>query len=251
MYISVDQPTRSIRTARDAEGPLLLLGGEGHKPGSDPNTESRYRSLEEFGRRHWQTEHFPFRWSTQDYIPLDGVPYVGRLTRRSEHIHVATGFKKWGMTNGTAAAIILTDLILGRQNPWAKLYNAKRIKPLASAPNFIKENAAVARHFFGDRLRRGEQTPLSSLSRGEGKLVRLGGRKVAAYRDHQGQLHTLSPVCTHLGCHVSWNPAERSWDCPCHGSRFTGDGTLIQGPATQDLNHVSTDELRPPANDST
>ena len=177
MYISVDKPTRSIRTARDAEGPLLLLGGEGHKPGTDPKTESRYRSLEDFGRRHWQTEHFPFRWSTQDYMPLDGVPYVGRLTRRSEHIYVATGFKKWGMTNGTAAAIILTDLILGRQNPWAKLYDAKRIKPLASAPNFIKENAAVARHFFGDRLRRGEQTPLSSLGRGEGKLVRIARTK--------------------------------------------------------------------------
>ena len=245
MYISVDQPTRSIRTARDDEGPLLLLGGEGHKPGTDPETDRRYRSLEEFGRRHWQAERFPFRWSTQDYMPLDGVPYVGRLTRRGEHVYVATGFKKWGMTNGTAAAIILTDLILGRPNPWAELYDAKRIKPLASGPNFIKENAAVARHFFGDRLRRGQETPLSSLGRGEGKLVRIRGRKVAAYRDDEGQLHTLSPVCTHLGCHVSWNPAERSWDCPCHGSRFEGDGTLIQGPATKDLDHTPDEDSAP------
>ncbi len=235
MYINVSRPTRSVRTAYDEQGLLLLLGGEGHKPGAEPDTEARYRALEEFGRRHWQTHEFPYRWSTQDYSSVDGVPYVGRLTRRSEHIYVATGFKKWGMTNGTAAALILSDLILGRDNPWAKLFDAKRLKPLASASTFVTENAAVARHFFGDRVNRGERAEPEQLRPGEGGLLRLGGRKTAAYRDEQGELHTLSPVCTHMGCHVSWNPAERSWDCPCHGSRFAGDGMVIQGPATRDL----------------
>ena len=235
MYINIGQPTRSIRTARDGEGPLLLLGGEGHKPGADPDTRRRYGALEEFGRRHWAATEFPYRWSTQDYSPVDGVPYVGRLTRRSDHVYVATGFKKWGMTNGTAAAMILSDLILGRSNPWADLFDSKRLKPLASAPKFVKENASVAKHFVGDRLNRGEEAALGELKPGEGRMLKVHGRKTAAYRDDTGRLHALSPVCTHMGCHVNWNPAERSWDCPCHGSRFSGDGVVIQGPATRDL----------------
>jgi glycine/D-amino acid oxidase-like deaminating enzyme/nitrite reductase/ring-hydroxylating ferredoxin subunit len=237
MYINVGSPTRSIRTARDEQGLLLLLGGEGHKPGAEPDTAARYEALEQFGRRHWQAEEFPYRWSTQDYMPVDGVPYVGRLTRRSHHVYVATAFKKWGMTNGTAAALILADLILGRPNTWAKLFNAKRLKPVASAPLFVKENASVAKHFFRDRLNRGDPADIDALAPGEGKLVRVNGRKTAAYRDEHGRLHTSSPICTHLGCHVSWNPAERTWDCPCHGSRFSGEGRVVQGPATRDLAH--------------
>ncbi len=235
MYINISSPTRSVRTARDQGGMLLLLGGEGHKPGAEPDTEARYRALEAFGRRHWRADVFPYRWSTQDYMPLDGVPYVGRLVRRSDNIYVATGFKKWGMTNGTAAAIILSDTILGRKNRWAELFESKRLKPIASAPRFITENASVAKHFIGDRINRGETAALESLAAGEGRMLRLRGRKTAAYRDAEGRIHTLSPVCTHLGCHVNWNPAEASWDCPCHGSRFSGEGTLIQGPATRDL----------------
>jgi glycine/D-amino acid oxidase-like deaminating enzyme/nitrite reductase/ring-hydroxylating ferredoxin subunit len=235
MYINVSPPTRSVRTARDDGGLLLVLSGEGHKPGAEPDTEARYRALEDFARTHWGSNDFPFRWSTQDYNAVDKVPYVGRLTRRSDHVYVATAFKKWGMTNGVAAALILTDLILGRENPWAALYDSKRLKPLASAPAFVKENASVARHFFGDRLSRGDTTAADELSPGDGKTLKVDGKKTAAYRDVAGTLHLLSPVCTHMGCHVNWNPAEQSWDCPCHGSRFAGDGRVIQGPAVKDL----------------
>ncbi len=241
MYINIGQPARSVRTAYDEAGVLLILGGEGHKPGTNTDTTARYRALEEFGRRHWQTEDFPYRWSTQDYMPIDALPYVGRLTRRSEHVYVATGFKKWGMTNGTAAAVILSDLILGRENPWAKLFDAKRLTPLASAPKFVSENASVAGHFVGDRLKRGERAELAELAPGEGRLLNLDGRKTAAYRDADGTLYTLSPRCTHMGCHVNWNPAEKSWDCPCHGSRFSGDGVVIEGPATRDLDKREVD----------
>ena len=234
MYINVGSTTRSVRTARDADGLLLLVGGEGHKPGAEPDTEARYRTLEEFGRRHWGADAFPYRWSTQDYAPVDSVPYVGRLTRGSEHVYIATAFKKWGMTNGTAAAMILADLVVGRPNPWASLFDSKRLKPAASAPSFVKENASVAKHFFGDRLNRGDAS-LEEVGPGEGALVQLDGKKTAVYRDEEGVVHALSPVCTHLGCHVSWNPAETSWDCPCHGSRFSSEGTVIQGPATRDL----------------
>ena len=240
MYINSGVPTRSVRTARDERGLLLLVGGEGHKPGAEPDTDSRYRTLEDFARQHWNVEEFPYRWSTQDYMPVDDVPYVGRLTRRSDHVYVATAFKKWGMTNGTAAAIILAAAILGRENPWAALYDAKRLKPAASAPKFFKENASVAKHFVGDRLKRGDGGSPAQLVPGEGRMMKLDGRKTAVYKDEGGAVHALSPVCTHLGCHVGWNPAERSWDCPCHGSRFSGEGRVIQGPATRDLERRDT-----------
>jgi glycine/D-amino acid oxidase-like deaminating enzyme len=235
MYINMGIPTRSLRTARDERGLLLLVGGEGHKPGTEPDTERRYRTLEEFAHNHFDVTEFPYRWSTQDYMPVDDVPYVGRLTRRSDHVYVATGFKKWGMSNGTAAAIVLTDLILGRPNRWAELYDAKRLKPVASAPKFVKENAAVGKRWLLDRIGRTEEAALDELGPGEGRIATLDGKKRAVYRAESGALHVLSPVCTHLACHVSWNPAEQSWDCPCHGSRFAGDGTVIQGPAARDL----------------
>ena len=235
MYLNSGTPTRSVRTARDERGLLLLVGGEGHKPGKEPDTESPYRTLEDFARRHWGVDEFPYRWSTMDYMPVDGVPYVGRLTRGSEHVLVATGFQKWGMTNGTAAAMVLADRILGRDNPWADLYDSKRMTVRASAPKFVKENAAVASYFFGDRAKAlGGGSP-DSLAPGDGAVMRVNGRPTAVCRDGDGTVHAVSPVCTHLGCHVSWNKAESSWDCPCHGSRFAADGTLLHGPATKDL----------------
>ena len=245
MYINVGTPTRSVRTAGEDGRLLVLVGGEGHKPGTEPETERRYRTLEEFTSRHFGTSDFRYRWSTQDYMPVDKVPYIGRLTRTNVRVDVATGFNKWGMAHGTAAAMMLADAILGRPSPWADLYDAKRLKPVASTPKFVKENASAARHFFGDRLNRGDGDSPEALAPGEGRLLRVGGRKTAVYRDESGALHALSPVCTHMGCHVNWNPAERSWDCPCHGSRFSGDGQVIQGPATGDLERRELPARRP------
>jgi glycine/D-amino acid oxidase-like deaminating enzyme len=237
MYINVSPPTRSIRTAPFEEVRLLLLGGEGHRPGEEPDTERRYRNLEEFVRDAFGIADAPVhRWSTQDYTTVDRLPYIGRLTRRSEHILVATGFGKWGMSNGTLAAQILTDAILGRPNPWASLYDAKRVKPVASARRFTTENAKVAAHWVGDRA---QAQTLEELQPGEGGIVTANGRRMAAYRDPGGAIHAVSPACTHLGCYVQWNSAEESWDCPCHGSRFGTDGTVIQGPAVKDLRQMT------------
>ncbi len=235
MFINTGQPSRSVRTSRDERGPLLLLGGEGHKPGEERNTEQRYRALEAFGSRHFGTTEFPYRWSTQDYIPVDQVPYIGRLTRASKNLWVATGFKKWGMTTGTVAAMIISDAILGRPNAWADLFDAKRIKPRPSAARFVKENASAAKHWIGDRIGKTEGDVLADVARGEGRILKVDGKRTAVYRDDAGALHGLSPVCTHMGCLVAWNSAERSWDCPCHGSRFAPGGRVIQGPATKDL----------------
>ena len=235
MFLNAGTPTRSVRSILHDGERLLLVGGDGHKPGEERDTAQRYRNLDEFARTFDPDAEVTHTWSTQDYLSVDKVPYVGRLTRRSGHVFVATGFGKWGMSNGTVAATILADLVLGRENGWLRLYDAKRIHPRASARKFVSENANVARHFVGDRVRPpGERRP-EELRPGEGTVVRRGGRLVAVSCGDDGGLTAVSAVCTHLGCVVAWNSAERSWDCPCHGSRFAAGGTVIQGPAIDDL----------------
>jgi glycine/D-amino acid oxidase-like deaminating enzyme/nitrite reductase/ring-hydroxylating ferredoxin subunit len=236
MYISSGTPTRSIRTLRDGDRLFIQVGGNGHKTADEEDTPARYDQLEQFLRRHWpDSGEIRYRWSTQDYMAHDYVPYVGRLRRGSQHLYAATGYSKWGMTNGTAAAMIVSDRILGRRNPWADLYDSKRLVRRSGLASFLKENAAAGLHFFVDRLSRADQAAVEELKPGEGGLIRIRGRKTAVYRDEGGTLHGLSPVCQHLYCIVDWNPAERSWDCPCHGSRYDGTGRVIQGPTTKDL----------------
>jgi nitrite reductase/ring-hydroxylating ferredoxin subunit len=171
------------------------------------------------------------------------VPYIGRLNVNSRRIHVATGFKKWGMTAGTLAGILITDAILGRTNPWAPMFSSTRIRPLAEAPLFLAENARVGLRLVGDRILAPGRRDIRELRPGEGGIVSCNGQKVAGYRDDRGQLHAVSSRCTHLGCQVAWNAAERSWDCPCHGSRFDPDGQILNGPATRPLDERSTDRL--------
>jgi Rieske Fe-S protein len=188
----------------------------------------------------WSRERFPirsidYRWSAQDYIPADNVPYIGRLMAGSDRIHVATGFKKWGMTTGTLAGMLITDAILGRDNPWASLFDATRLDLTHSAQTLISENLDVAKRFVGDRLATVGAPPVEELARGEGKIVTVDGRRAAAYRDEAGVVHAVSPICGHLGCLVTWNSAETTWDCPCHGSRYDYEGRAIQGPTVKDL----------------
>jgi glycine/D-amino acid oxidase-like deaminating enzyme/nitrite reductase/ring-hydroxylating ferredoxin subunit len=240
MYINTGTPTRSIRTLRDGDRVFIQVGGNGHKVAEEEDTPSRYDQLEGFLRKHWpDAGQIRYRWSTQDYMAHDYVPYVGRLRRGSEHLYAATGYSKWGMTNGTAAAMIVSDRILGRRNPWADLYDSKRLVRRSGLGSFVKENAAAGIHFFADRLSGADRGAVQDLTPGNGAILRIRGRKTAVYRDEEGQLHGLSPVCQHLYCLVDWNPAERTWDCRCHGSRYAGDGTAIQGPTTKDLKRRS------------
>ncbi len=238
MFINVGTPTRSLRTVAAEGRRLLLVGGEGHRPGEETDTDRRYRNLESFLRERFPAAgEITHRWSTQDYLSVDRVPFVGRLTPRSRHVYVATGFGKWGMSNGTAAAIVLADAIAGRENPWADLYDPGRLKPRAAARRFATENASVARHLAAGRLA-GLGRGVNDIAAGDGAVVRVGRRQLAVHRDDSGALHVLSARCTHLGCIVSWNAGERSWDCPCHGSRFAVDGRVIQGPAVADLSRA-------------
>jgi hypothetical protein len=172
-------------------------------------------------------------WSAHDYIPVDGLPYIGRLRRRDDRIYVATGFAKWGLTKGTIAARIITDSIVGRSNPWAELCDTRRLTPRASAMSFVAENARVARRFFADRLR--PRSERARLAPGEGAVIRVGRRLQAVYCDESGNRHVLSARCPHLGCLVAWSEADKAWECPLprltlHPRERASPGSRHNGP---------------------
>lgn len=212
---------------------FLVVGGADHKTGSEIETENSYRDLENYVNKRYSVQSFVHRWSAQYYETSDGLPYIGR-TPFGENVYVATGFSGDGLVYGTIAAMIISDLIKGIENKWAKVYDSTRITPIASAKDFLKENIEVAKHFVADRFKT-EDIDASEINAGEGKIIEHKGEKVAAAKDELGTLHILSPVCTHMGCYVQWNNSEKSWDCPCHGSRFGIKGEVLEGPAVKAL----------------
>ncbi|KAF3889350.1 MULTISPECIES: FAD-dependent oxidoreductase [Nostocales] len=233
MYIGIGETYYSIRTTPYQNGLLLLVGGGGHKVGTVTNTEEKYLDLEAFARSRFGIDSFEYRWSTQDAVSFDRLPYIGKLTPFNNHVYVATGFSLWGMTKGTLSGMLLADRILGIENPWAELYDATRATPFVSLEG-VKQNLDVGVHWVGDRIK-GIGHSCVDVANGEGKIVTVNGKKVAAYRDEGGEIHAVSAVCPHLGCVVAWNSAEKSWDCPCHGSRFNSDGKILHGPTVKDL----------------
>jgi nitrite reductase/ring-hydroxylating ferredoxin subunit len=237
-FISADEPLRSILPHRAAGHDYLLVGGEGHRASETVDVAERYERLEQWARERFPVKSVEYRWSTQDALPVDGVPYVGAMSPLSRNVYVATGFRKWGLTNGTVAGMILSDRILGRPNPWASTFNSNRLKLLAGGRRFVTENVRAGVRLVRDRIA-SRKSALSELSPGEGRVLELDGEKVAAHKDEDGRAHTVSAVCTHAGCIVDWNGEERTWDCPCHGSRFDHGGGVIQGPATEDLPPVT------------
>ena len=241
MYLSIDSPTRSVRPV-DLDGITgLVVEGSGHKPGQTEDTERFYTDLEAWTRDRFEVEAVDYRWSAQDYTSVDQVPYIGRCPRTSA-VYVGTGYAKWGMTGGTVAGMIITDLISGRDNPWLEVFDATRMSTGQAATKFVKENASVGMHFVKDRIQRLTAGQLGDLSAGTGGMVQVDGQTVGAYQDTSGTIHAVSITCTHLGCSLKWNPAELSWDCPCHGSRFTYRGEVIEGPATQSLEQIPIED---------
>lgn len=235
MYITAEDPAKSIRSQEHEGGEILIISGEHHKTAHGTNLSKHYENLIEFTRKHYDIQQLLYRWSTQDYTTLDKVPYVGRLTAKNPNIYVATGFRKWGMTNSTASAMIIKDLIVKGENPWSEVYNPTRFIPNPSITSFISINADVAAKFVSGKLK---PVPHDiDLENGEAKTVELEGNKMGVYKDEKGQLHTVDTTCTHMGCELKWNDAERTWDCPCHGSRFTYEGEIVEGPAINELQH--------------
>lgn len=216
---------------------LLIVGGEDHKTGQEDDADERFRCLEA-----WTRERFPmagavaYRWSGQVMEPVDAMAFIGKNPGDDRRTFIVTGDSGHGMTHGTIAGVLLTDLITGTPNPWAALYDPARIT-LKAAPEFLKENLNVAAQ-YSDYVTPGEVDSVDRIPPGDGAVVRRGTKKIAVYRAHDGTLHERSAVCTHLYCIVDWNSTEKSWDCPCHGSRFDPYGTVVNGPAVAPLRAV-------------
>jgi Rieske Fe-S protein len=243
LYWDTPDPYHYIRLQEVTEGPrggtprydLLLVGGEDHKVGQgDP--ELSLQRLEAWTRQRFpMVQQIDYAWSGQVQEPSDSLGYAGHNPLDKENVYIITGDSGHGMTHSTLGAIIVTDLIQGRSNPWANLYDPGRVtlRP-ASAYEFVKENLNVATEYT-ELLTGGDVSSIDEIAPGTGAVMRRGLTKVAVYRDPKGQTHECSAICPHLGCVVHWNGLESSWDCPCHGSRFDALGKLLIGPANQDL----------------
>jgi glycine/D-amino acid oxidase-like deaminating enzyme/nitrite reductase/ring-hydroxylating ferredoxin subunit len=236
MYITKDEGKRSVRTAPLPDGRrLLIVTGESFTPGAG-DTDLRFLRLDAWMRERFPVGETAFRWAAQDNDPTDTVALVGRLRPGARHTYVATGFGGWGMSGGVMAGKLLGELIDGRTPEWAGLYDPLRVLPvLKEAPALLGQQAEVAQHFVGDRLRTARTETVADIAPGEGAVVRVRGKRCAVYRDEDGTAHAVSARCTHLGCVVAFNPAETTWECPCHGSRFGVDGEVLQGPAVRPL----------------
>jgi glycine/D-amino acid oxidase-like deaminating enzyme/nitrite reductase/ring-hydroxylating ferredoxin subunit len=240
-YADTAEPYHYVRPQRlDDDGDLLLVGGEDHKTGQAEDTLERYERLEA-----WARERFPmagkvlYRWSAQAMEPFDLLAFLGR-DARSENLYVITGDSGMGMTHGTIGAMIIADLILGRDNPWAELYSPRRLKR-GALPELVREGineiSQLKDWFKGGEVKSAQDIPL-----GSGAVMRRGLAKIAVYRDEQGGVHERSAVCSHLGCIVRWNPEAKSWDCPCHGSRYAVDGRVLNAPAIKGLGKLEEDQ---------
>jgi nitrite reductase/ring-hydroxylating ferredoxin subunit len=246
MYLSAGDG-HSIRTTPYADNAadgraqvLAIVLGEHYRPGTETDAEDRHAALASWALAELGLSHITYRWSAQDNVTVDRLPYIGRFSRLTDRLWVATGFGQWGMTNGTLAGLLLRDLVCGRPNEWADLYNPNR---LPSPGSFLRDQFAVAEHFVVDRLRAVGAPAPADLAPGEAATTTVGGRLAAVRCDADGTLVALSGRCTHLGCAVAFNGDEQSWDCPCHGSRFDLSGAVLQGPAVAPLAPLDLGEL--------
>ncbi|KAJ3200769.1 40s ribosomal protein L44e, partial [Clydaea vesicula] len=232
-YINVkkSQETRSLRPYGDT----LVISGGGHKVGEYPSISNwGFDELEKWARQNFPVKEVVASWSAMDYYPVDQIPYIGLAMHGSPNIYLGTGFSKWGFTQGHAAAQIITDLIQGKENDYAKLFDARRWDVTKSAKDFVKNQMHVSKKFFGDRIKHMcESIDIEDLAKGQGGICdnKVNGKRVAAFKDENGVLHQFSPVCTHLGCHVNWNSEAHLFECPCHGSSFNTLGEVLHGPA--------------------
>lgn len=229
MYLGTDGEGLSFRSS----GKYLLLGGGGHRTGEN-RAGGKYELLRAAASRWFPGCPEVARWSAQDCMPLDGVPYIGPFSPAAPGWYVATGFGKWGMTGSMVSALLLGDLITHRQNPWAPVFSPQRFTPAASAVQFLTESGTAVTGLSKEFLVL-PRVAVEGLPRGHGGIVEHDGKKVGVYKDEEDRLFFVSTRCPHLGCQLTWNPDEKSWDCPCHGSRFDYRGRLIDNPAQEDL----------------
>lgn len=241
LYWDFAKPYHYIRQHETRHRTSIVVGGEDHKTGHERETQLCWLRLENYARENLGIDTISHRWSGQIIEPCDGLPYVG-VNTAAKNIYVATGFSGTGMTFGTLAAMILRDQFLKRDNRYSELYDATRVNPLAQSRRFVNENVDYPKEVIRNRIATGEVKSADEIPAGEGRVMRVRGHMLAVYRDDTNNVHVRSAVCTHLGCFVKWNTAEKSWDCPCHGSRFGVDGKVINGPATRELEMPTADQ---------
>lgn len=234
MYISSDNPSLSFRSAKHGDKRLLIIAGMDHKTGETRDLEGSYEALERIAEELYPESKVKYRWCTEDCISLDKIPYIGEFSSNMSRVYVATGYKKWGITSSNIAANIIIDKILGKENPYQDVFDSTRLKPIKNYKemgNMIKQSVDG---LIVQKLKIPDNT-LEEISKGEAGIVEVEGQKLGIFRDKNDKLFVVKPVCSHLGCQLSWNNLEKTWDCPCHGSRFTYEGKSIYTPSIKDL----------------
>ena len=234
MYINSEEPTISLRTAKYGDEYLLIVVGFDHKTGAEIDLSNSYKYLEEVAKNLYPDGKIKYRWNTEDCITLDKIPYIGEYSKMWENAFVATGFNKWGVTTSNIAARIITDKILGEKNEYAEIFKSTRLEPVKN----IKEVTNMVKESVNSLVFKKLEIPkeeANQIQDGEGKIVEVNGQKIGIYKDKNGQIYKINPICKHLGCELSWNNLDKTWDCPCHGSRYDYMGNLIYGPSVKDL----------------
>jgi len=243
LVYDMHDPYHYYRTQIIDDEQYLIAGGEDHKTAHEENTEMCFTKLESYVRQHFNVEKITFKWSSQFYEPTDGLPYIGHLPGSPKNVFVATGFSGNGMTLGSLSGKILKDLIVNGSSEFEKLYSPSRVKPIAGFTNFVKEAADVTGEFIGKWFSHKKMESLVELAPDEAKIVTYEGHSMALYKDKSGNVHAVNPACTHIKCSVAFNNSEKSWDCPCHGSRFSIDGEVLTAPARKNLELIDLKEL--------
>jgi glycine/D-amino acid oxidase-like deaminating enzyme/nitrite reductase/ring-hydroxylating ferredoxin subunit len=236
-------PYHYYRTQMIDGKPFFIVGGEDHKTGHEENTQASFLRLEAHINSYFDVDQVLYKWSSQYFEPVDGIPYIGHLPGEPGNILVATGFGGNGMIYSAVSALLFKELLLKETEKYAPVFNPNRIKPIAGFTNFVKENADVAKTWMGKLLPSDKLESFSDMASGEGRVVKVDGETIALYKDEGGELHALSPTCTHMGCHVTWNNMEKTWDCPCHGARYSPDGAVLTGPTTRSLENIDIRSL--------
>jgi glycine/D-amino acid oxidase-like deaminating enzyme/nitrite reductase/ring-hydroxylating ferredoxin subunit len=238
LYYDMYDPYNYYRTQEVNGEKYFIVGGADHKTAHEDNTEKCFRNMESLVRKYFDVKETAFQWSSQFYEPTDGLPYIGHLPGHPNNVFVATGFSGNGMVYSHVSAIVLKSIILKEESPYISLFSPSRVKPVAGFKEFVAHNVDVAKQFVSKWFAYDKIQELADLAPGEGRLVKYNDEKIALYKDEQSNLHAVNPTCAHMKCSVSWNIAEKSWDCPCHGARYNVKGEVVTGPANNNLEQI-------------